>query len=241
MTQQMTRRTFVLVPGAGGSAGNWYRVEAELRRRGHDVVAVDLPAADDAAGLPEYRDAVIAAIGDRSDVVLVAQSMAGFTAPQVCEAASVSLLVLVNAMIPSPGETPGEWWDATGQPEAMSEKDALERRTGFDPATHFLHDVPRYVLEDPRTVPPGPQSDTPFGQRWPLAAWPGVPTRAIAGRDDRFFPADFQRRVAEERLGVTPSELPGGHLIALSHPEELADELEAYAASPLGSGLRIGT
>jgi pimeloyl-ACP methyl ester carboxylesterase len=53
------------------------------------------------------------------------------------------------------------------------------------------------------------------------------------GRDDRFFPAGFQRRVARERLGVSADEMPGGHLVALSQPEELAARLEAYA-----SGLR---
>lgn len=50
----------------------------------------------------------------------------------------------------------------------------------------------------------------------------------VTGRDDRFFPADFQRRVAEDRLGIIPDEVPGGHLAALSHPMELVDRLEAY-------------
>jgi pimeloyl-ACP methyl ester carboxylesterase len=65
---------------------------------------------------------------------------------------------------------------------------------------------------------------------WPLAAWPKVPTRVLAARDDRFFPLEFQRRVARERLGVTPDEMPGGHLVALSQPTELTDRLETYAA-----------
>jgi hypothetical protein len=50
----------------------------------------------------------------------------------------------------------------------------------------------------------------------------------LVGRDDRFFPAPFQRRVAEERLGITPDEMPGGHCLALSRPAELADRLVAY-------------
>ena len=53
----------------------------------------------------------------------------------------------------------------------------------------------------------------------------------MAGRDDRFFPADFQRRIAAERLGLEVDEIPGGHLVALSRPVELADRLEAYLAS----------
>ena len=45
------------------------------------------------------------------------------------------------------------------------------------------------------------------------------------GADDRFFPADFQRRVARERIGVEADVLPGGHLIALAQPREVVDYL----------------
>ena len=54
--------TFVLIPGAGSTAWYWHLVEPELRTRGHDVIAVTLPVDDDAAGLDEYTDAVVAAI-----------------------------------------------------------------------------------------------------------------------------------------------------------------------------------
>ncbi len=77
------------------------------------------------------------------------------------------------------------------------------------------------------------QSDTPFEKPWPLDAWPDLPTRVVIGRDDRFFPAEFQRRVARERLGITPDELPGGHLLALANPIELAGTLERYRAELL--------
>jgi hypothetical protein len=49
-------------------------------------------------------------------------------------------------------------------------------------------------------------------------------------RGDRLFPAPFLRRVARERLGITPDEIDGGHTPALSRPVELADRLDAYAA-----------
>ena len=74
-------RTFVLIPGAGGTAWYWHRIVPLLRRAGHGAIAVDLPGDDPAAGLPEYADLVVAAIGDRTNVVLVAQSLGGFTAP----------------------------------------------------------------------------------------------------------------------------------------------------------------
>src|SRR5262249_42641068 len=108
--------TFILIPGAGGSAWYWHLVAPKLRergpeggrklgQRGDEAVAVALPAADDAAGLSEYAAAVVRAIGSREPrrVVLVAQSLAGFTAPLVCKQVPVALLVLVNAMIPRPG------------------------------------------------------------------------------------------------------------------------------------------
>jgi pimeloyl-ACP methyl ester carboxylesterase len=87
--------TYVLLHGAADSAWYWHLLEAELRTRGHDVVAPDLPSDDDGAGLPEYADTVIDAIGDRTDLVVVAQSFGGFTAPLVCERVPVDLLVLL--------------------------------------------------------------------------------------------------------------------------------------------------
>src|ERR1700704_2794952 len=102
--------TYVLIPGAGGDAWYWHRVVPELQARGHDVVAVDLPAADESAGWKEYADAIEKAIGDRTDLILVAQSLAGFSAPIVADRRPVDLLVLLNAMIPKPGETGGAWW-----------------------------------------------------------------------------------------------------------------------------------
>jgi len=75
------RRTFVLIPGAGGAAWYWHRVIPLLQEAGHEAIAVDLPGDDPSAGLPEYTRLVTSAIGDRRNVVLVAQSLGGFTAP----------------------------------------------------------------------------------------------------------------------------------------------------------------
>ena len=229
--------SFVLIPGAGGSAWYWHRLVAELRGRGHDTVAVDLPAGDDSAGLPEYTDAVVRAIADRdtlgAPLVIVAQSMGAFTGPLVCKRVPVDLLVLLNAMVPLPGETGGEWWANTGQERARTEKAALDGRTvggEFDPTGEFFHDVPPEVTAQALAMGDPPQSATPFAEPWPLEHWPEVPTKFLQGRDDRFFPLDFQRRVGGERLGIPVDDMPGGHLVALSRPRELADRLEAYLA-----------
>jgi alpha-beta hydrolase superfamily lysophospholipase len=56
---------YVLIHGAGDGGAAWDLLAAELRARGQEVVAPDLPAEDDEAGLWDYADAVVEAIGDR--------------------------------------------------------------------------------------------------------------------------------------------------------------------------------
>lgn len=148
--RRFTIATYALIHGAGDVGWYWHLVEAELRERGHDVVAPDLPCDDDSDGLPEYADAVVEAIGS----------------------------------------------------ELASEA------------------VQRSRL----------QSEARMGEPSPLRTWPDVPTRVLLCRDDRLFPASFLRRVARERLGITPDEIDGGHTPALSRPKELTDRLVAYAA-----------
>lgn len=221
---------YVLVPGAGGDPWSWHRVVSELSARGHDAVAVALPAGDDRAGWVEYADAVVAAIGDREEVIVVAHSLGGFTAPIACARAKVDLLVLVNAMIPRPNETGGAWWSSTKASAAHRECLAslgFSAADAQDDDVVYYHDLPPEIAAEARRRPTV-QSATPMDRIWPLAAWPPVRTRVLVGRDDRLFPAAMQRRVARERLGIDADEIAGGHMLALSRPRELADRLEAY-------------
>ncbi|HEX6507515.1 MAG TPA: alpha/beta hydrolase [Chloroflexota bacterium] len=223
--------TYVLIHGASSDAWYWHRVAPELRERGHDVVAPDLPCDDDAAGLAEYAETVIHAIGDRRDLIVVAQSMAGFTAPIVCERVRVDLLIMVAAMVPRPNESPGEWWNNTGYMRARRESDerlGIPIDGNVDALTIFFHDVPKEVTAEAMARGERAQSDTPFIKPWPLAAWPDVPTAFLLCRNDRFFSAEFMRRVVKERLGITPDEMESGHLPALGHPTELVERLEGY-------------
>lgn len=225
-------RTYALLPGAGGAAWYWHRVVPLLEAAGHRVVAIDLPAADAHAGLTEYADTAVAALAELpGPLVVVAQSMGAFTAPLVGQRiAATALIVLVNPMVPAAGESPGQWWSATGQDTAMVAN--MQRiglsRTSFDPVADLFHDVPDDVRATVFATPEPVQSDTPFERAWPLSAWPDLPTRVIQGGDDRLFPLEFQRKLVRERLGLDLDVLPGGHLIALSRPAELAEQLLSY-------------
>jgi len=212
-------RVHLLIPGAGGVAWYWHRVVPLLEH----AIAIDLPGDDPSAGLPEYADLVVAAAGDADEVVMVAQSMGAFTALPACQRLPVSRLVLLNAMIPEPGETAGAWWGNTRSEEARR---AAARAGGWseeiDLDTYFLHDV------DPEILAGGEErneEEIAFQTPCEFAVWPR--TTVLAGRDDRFFPLEFQRRVARERLGLDVVEVPGGHLNSLSRPEAVAAAIAA--------------
>jgi len=229
--------SYVLVPGAGGNAKYWYRVTPRLTALGHDVVAVDLPAADERAGLYDYIDVIDDVVAPRRDVVLVAQSMGGLSASAVCARTPVDLLVLVAPMIPAPGETGGDWWVNTRQPQAAA---ALAHQEGrsvdgeLDPEEIFLHDLPSDVRDEAMRHPVE-QSGRPFGDPWPLREWPDVETRVVAGTRDRLFPLEFMRDLSRKRLGLEADEIDSGHLVALSRPAELVEMLERYRTE-LGIG-----
>ena len=222
--------TFVLIHGAGDVGWYWHLVEAELRRRGHDTVAPDLPCDDDAAGLAEYADVVVDSIGARTDLVVVGTSFGGFTAALVADRLPVAQLVFVTGMVPAPGEKAEDWFANTGWKEAVREQ--AERDGGLtgneDPSVAFYHDVPRALAEEALSRERR-QSDTPGREPWPADALPPVPTRFVLCREDRFFPPAFMRRMVQERIGLMPDEIGAGHCVALSRPTELAELLASEA------------
>jgi pimeloyl-ACP methyl ester carboxylesterase len=224
----MTSRSFLLIPGAGGIAWYWHRVVPLLEEAGHEAIAVDLPGDDEESGFSAYADVVVGAIGSRDRVVLVAQSLGGFTAPLVCARVTVERLVFVNAMIPIPGETFGAWGKNTGSDAARK---AAAKRSGysteFDDETYFFHDVPAEIVAA-GAGKERPEAGIVFEEPCRFERWPDVPMHVVAGREDRLFPIEFQRHVARERLHVEVDEIAGGHLVALSNPSELAEKLLSY-------------
>jgi pimeloyl-ACP methyl ester carboxylesterase len=213
--------TFGFIHGAGDVGWYWHLVGAELRGRGHETVAPDLPTEDDSAGLSRYADVVADAIGRRADVVVVAQSFGGYIAPIVAERIGARLIVLVAGMMPSPGESAEEMFANTGwRPEKLEDLSAR---------SVFYHDVPTDVADE-ALAHDRRQSDTPGREPWPLPAWPGIPTRFVLCRNDRFFPARWLRPLVRDRLQIDPDEIESGHCPALSRPQEVAALLERYVA-----------
>lgn len=221
--------TFLLIPGAGGMAWYWHPVVPRLRDAGHEAIALDLPADDPDAGLSAYVELAVAAAQPDEGVVVVAQSMGAFTAVPACTRLAARRLVLLNAMIPAPGETVDEWWETTGWQEARR---AAARAGGypedFDLQSYFLHDVP-HEIADAGVEHQRDEAAVAFQEPCPFTSWPDAATTVLAGREDRFFPFEFQNRIARERLATEVRPLPGGHLAALSQPDAVARALLAGA------------
>ena len=220
------RRQFAFIHGASDVGWYWHLVEAELRARGHTTVAPDLPVEDDRAGLCEYADVVIDAIGAARGVVVVAQSFGGYIAPIVAERVDARLIVLVAGMVPASHESAETMFATTSwQPERLEDNSTR---------AVFYHDVPSELAAEAVRRGGRRQSETPGKQPWPLDAWPSVPTRFILGRNDRFFPATWLRPLVHTRLGITPDEIDSGHCPALSQPLEVARCLAAWSGDEVG-------
>ena len=213
--------TYVLIPGAGGEAWYWHLVVPRLEAAGHRAVAVDLPAADPEAGLDAYVAAALDAVGPPQDeVVVVGQSLGGFTAPLVAERLGAVELVFVAAMIPQPGEKAEDWWSTSGFREVWGDQE-------MDDMQHFFNDFPPALLQEVLERGEPEQTGRVMEDPFPLAELPRIPTRGIAASNDRFFPVDFMDRLIRERLGVEPEHVEAGHLPALVNPAGLVEVLLA--------------
>jgi pimeloyl-ACP methyl ester carboxylesterase len=217
--------TYVLIPGAGGESHYWSLVAARLRALGDAAISPDLPADDPTAHLSDYADVVVAACnGDGEGAVVVGQSLGGFCAPLVAERIGARRIDLICPMIPLPDESAGVWWTTSGQLEASRAADLAAGRDPdreFDVEELFFHDVPAEVVAEAFSRPARDQSGTPMGDPFPLQRWPDIPTRVLAGRDDRLFPLDFVRALARDRLGVETDVVGTGHLPALAAPDDV--------------------
>ncbi|MBE9170387.1 alpha/beta hydrolase [Pleurocapsales cyanobacterium LEGE 06147] len=109
----MADRIYVLVHGSWMGKFCWSEVTPRLEDKGYTVISLDLPAHGDDTTSPEsvsldsYRDAVVEAIGERHDIILVGHSMAGMVISGIAEAISrqIKALVYLCAYLPRNGES----------------------------------------------------------------------------------------------------------------------------------------
>jgi pimeloyl-ACP methyl ester carboxylesterase len=230
-----TLTTLALVHGAFCNASTWDDLVPHLERRGHSVVAMDLPCEDAAAGCRRYAEAVVAALAIHQEpVVVVGHSLGGLTIPLVAATRPIARMVFLAAFIPRPGQAFREQFateEGMFPPSDESTWPVTDEETGLMswPAERvipaLLTDVPAAAAEA-AAAKLRRQSATPHGEICPLTSWPSVPSSYILCLEDSQVGAAWARRAAKVRLGTAAIELPGGHMPMISRPAELAEALD---------------
>lgn len=225
--------TFALVHGSGDGGWAWHRVQRALHAVGHASVAPDLPTDREDATWDECADTVVRALRDlpaAEPLVVVGHSAGSMVVPLVAARTPAALQVHVAGLVPRPGETPMEWFEAVGWAAAVA--DAARDDGGLtgssDPMVLFYAGVPR-VLARLAVACERPTSASLAETPWPGPGPAGVPARYVVTALDRFVPPAVQHRVAAERLGIIrPDVIEACHCAALAAPEELATLLDGY-------------
>ncbi len=230
--------TFALVHGAWHGGWCWDRLVPELERLGHRTVVVDLPCDDPGATYSTYADVVIDAVADTaSDLVIVAHSMAGLSAPLAAARLPVSGLVFLNALIAAPGrsfvEQLGDEPDmlVPGYQAGLGPPDEHGRSRWVDPVAAW---ETLYGDCDEATAKAAfdrlrPQAQTPQVDPCPLEDLPDVRYTYVVGAEDRIVAPDWSRAAARERLGIEVIELGGSHSPFLARAPELAGLLDTVS------------
>ncbi|HUK67635.1 MAG TPA: alpha/beta hydrolase [Streptosporangiaceae bacterium] len=229
--------TFALVHGAWHGAWCWMRLGEQLRRRGHDVVAMDLPCEDPAAGCARYAEAVTAALDDTDeDVALVGHSLGGLTIPLVAARRPVRRLIFLCALLPEPGrslddqtpDNPTMICAGVGAGQQAHPDGSTSWHTASAASTLYPDCTPAIARWAARQL--RRQNWRPAQEVSPLTRWPATETRYILCANDAVISADWARQAARDRLGTVATELQGGHSPFLCQPAELADVLIAQLA-----------
>jgi pimeloyl-ACP methyl ester carboxylesterase len=222
--------TFCLIHGSAQSPRGWDLLTPELLRSGHEVLLADLPAGVTELPWQDYADAILAACGSATNVILVGASMSGMFLPLVAaQSDRVSKIVFEAGMIPPLGISPMEM---VRRDMSMFNPAWIGKDPTRDPAIarEFLYhdcspEVADWAFSTTRLMMPKRVLNEPI----PIEAWPATPSVYIVCRDDRTIVPEWSRRKARETLGVEPLELPGGHCPHVSRPAELAELLHGIA------------
>jgi pimeloyl-ACP methyl ester carboxylesterase len=177
-------------------------------------------------------------------VVAVGHSCGGAVISNAAaKAKNVVGLVFVAAFAPAEGEILGE--ASAASKDAVLGSALVPHRypspDGGEPAVEFSIDPAKFQDAFAADLPADqaavlaatqrPVAEAAFSDPAGTPAWKDLPSWAVVATSDKAAGTDVVRSMAE-RAGATITEIPGSHVIMVSHPETVADViLNAVAAS----------
>lgn len=222
--------TIVLVHGAFADSSSWNGVIAELRHRGHEVVAVANPLRglrEDAAYLRSVLDA------QPGPVVVAGHSYGGSVMSEAADGADgVVALVYIASFALEVGESTaelaakypgGELGPALAPvpfplPGGGSGSDLYIRQDGFHAvfAADVDPDVAALMAATQRPIAASALQDTAT-----RAAWRSIPSWTMITTRDLAIPAESMRFMAQ-RAGSATIEIDASHAVTVSQPHAVA-------------------
>lgn len=237
--------SFVLIHGSWHGAWCWFKVEARLRERGHEVIVPDLPShgrdrtAPGEVGLEDYVERIVAAMEEAAaePVTLVAHSRGGIPVTAAAEARPdlISGLVYLAAFLPRSGETVLDLFpndkDSLLPPSLDADFEAgwdMLREEAFEPALYADCPAQDIALATALLTPePLAPSLAPIHTSERFAS---LPRAYIELTEDRAVTPAFQRHMRSRTPCDPVLSIAASHSAYFSRPDELADRLEELAA-----------
>jgi pimeloyl-ACP methyl ester carboxylesterase len=225
-------KDIVIVHGALVDASGWRAVHDILTKDGFHVTIVQEPL----TGLAEDVEATKRIIDQQTGpVVLVGHSYGGSVITEAGADPKVSVLVYVAALQPDVGEAGGQLISKFAAPnDAM--RAATNRTTAdkyfFIPPAKFrgtyAADVPAadalFLADSQQQL-----AEKALGAPVATAAWHTKPSYAILTTQDHIVSPELQRWMYQ-RSGAKVTEVSASHAVFISHPDTVAQVIEAAAA-----------
>jgi pimeloyl-ACP methyl ester carboxylesterase len=241
LTQAQNNKTYVLVHGAWSGKYVWTASKVMLERRGDTVITLDLPShGDDKTPLEQasfegYKQAVIDAIGNRNNIILVGHSFGGMVISAVAEAIpeKIAKLVYVAAYLPRSGESlfalsqedknskVGMYWNQTSETAASIKAEGIVEVFCADcrPATQ------RTLIRKHR-----PEALAPLGTpvTLTLERYGKIPRYYIQTLQDNTVSNQLQKLMLSRTSVVASVELNSSHSPFLSQTKAFVEALSGF-------------